>query len=297
VDSNETAAFAHVQGIWKVYMAGTDVIMALNQSGEYLYGLAKRDGGHPWNGAAAGRIFGKEISISLAAMKGEILAATYMSGTVEGDLMKGSHVRSDSSGVAARAESDANRISTKSSDHAPLAARGSQDRSCSNRQYDRQGRGGRSIRATGGRKHNRAGHISDEGRGRVDRQIQGCHPAGQRDQPQHTAQNGGAVVDLWYEGQSSGLCDDPLHIIEACLWHYADPLPLREALQRIIPVIYFTGDWDLLVSTTSKILSMVSTLCFRSAISASVISSDLSILSRNTTSRSLKVSLFSLISL
>ncbi|VVB72971.1 Uncharacterised protein [uncultured archaeon] len=116
---NETAAFAGVQGIWKLTLAGTDTIMALNQSGEYLFGLAKHEGDNPWNGAAAGVVSGNEISISLVAMQGEALAATYMSGTIEGDLIKGSYVRSDSKGNAARAEFDATRISPDTSDYTP----------------------------------------------------------------------------------------------------------------------------------------------------------------------------------
>ena len=116
---NQTKAPIIVQGIWKVSMADTDVIMALNQSGESLFGLAKFEGDNPWNGAVAGSLSGNEIYLSLAAIQGDVLASTFMSGTVVEGSIAGVYVRSESSGHAAKGELAATMISPDTSDYTP----------------------------------------------------------------------------------------------------------------------------------------------------------------------------------
>ena len=54
VESNRSALM-NVQGIWKFSLEGTDILMALNQSRETIFGLAKYEADNPWNGVA-GRI-------------------------------------------------------------------------------------------------------------------------------------------------------------------------------------------------------------------------------------------------
>jgi hypothetical protein len=120
-DSIATAAPPNVQGIWKVSLAGVEIIMALNQSGESLFGVAKSEGDLPWNGAVAGSLSGGEIHISLASMPDKVLTSTYLSGTVEGDSITGSYVRSDSSGSAARGRLTATMISSDTSAYTPAA--------------------------------------------------------------------------------------------------------------------------------------------------------------------------------
>ncbi len=116
---NQTKTPEIVQGIWKVSLAGNDVIMALNQSGESLFGLAKFEGDDPWNGAVAGSLSGNEIYLSLAAIQGDVLASTFMSGTVVEGSIAGIYVRSESSGHAARGELSATMISPDTSDYTP----------------------------------------------------------------------------------------------------------------------------------------------------------------------------------
>ncbi len=67
-----------VQGIWKISLAGVEITMALNQSGESLFGVAKFEGDLPWNGAVAGSLSGDEVHISLASMPGKVLTSTYL---------------------------------------------------------------------------------------------------------------------------------------------------------------------------------------------------------------------------
>jgi len=100
----------NVQGIWKVTMADVEITMALNQSGDSIFGLAKSEGDDPWNGAVAGSLSNDEVQLSLASMPGKILTSTYLRGTVKDDLMTGSYIRSDSSGKAAKGEFTATMI-------------------------------------------------------------------------------------------------------------------------------------------------------------------------------------------
>ena len=96
-----------------------DIVAALNQSGESIFGQAKFEGDNPWNGAVAGSLSGNAISVSLAAVETKMLASTYISGTVEGDSMKGSFIRSDSSGKATKGEFTAILIGPDTSGYTP----------------------------------------------------------------------------------------------------------------------------------------------------------------------------------
>ena len=109
-----------VQGIWKISLGDMDIVAALNQSGESIFGQAKFEGDNPWNGAVAGSLSGNAISLSLAAVETKMLASTYISGTVEGGSMKGSFIRSDSSGKATRGEFTATLISPDTSGYTPV---------------------------------------------------------------------------------------------------------------------------------------------------------------------------------
>jgi hypothetical protein len=117
--TSESRSSASVQGIWKISLGEKDIVAAINQSGESIFGLAKFEGENPWNGAVAGSLSGNEISVSLAAVEAETLDSTYISGTVEGDSMKGNFIRSDSSGKATRGEFTAMLISPDTSGYTP----------------------------------------------------------------------------------------------------------------------------------------------------------------------------------
>ena len=117
--TSDRSSSASVQGIWKISLGEKDVVAAINQSGESIFGLAKFEGENPWNGAVAGSLSGNAISVSLAAVEAEMLASTYISGTVEGDSMKGNFIRSDSSGRATRGDFTATLISPDTSGYTP----------------------------------------------------------------------------------------------------------------------------------------------------------------------------------
>jgi hypothetical protein len=116
---NETAN--DIQGIWRLSLAGSEIIMAVNQSGDSLFGQAKfeGEGTDPWNGVIAGSLSGRAAHIALAALQGKVLVSTLMSGTVLDDSMEGSYVRSDSNGDAAKGEFTAVRISPDVAGYSP----------------------------------------------------------------------------------------------------------------------------------------------------------------------------------
>ncbi len=112
--SSETAVSTELlslQGIWKISLAGSEITMAVNQSGDSLFGQAKFEGTEPWNGVIAGSLSGRAVHIALAALQGNVLVSTQMNGTVLDDSMEGSYVRSSSDGNAAKGEFTAARIS------------------------------------------------------------------------------------------------------------------------------------------------------------------------------------------
>jgi len=121
--SSASTSSASVQGMWRITLGDRDIVAALNQSGESVFGQAKFEGDDPWNGAVAGSLSGNAISLSLAAVETEILASTYMSGTVEADSMKGSFVRSDSTGKATKGEFTATMIGPDTSVYTPAVIR------------------------------------------------------------------------------------------------------------------------------------------------------------------------------
>jgi hypothetical protein len=111
---------ADVKGLWNVSLAGIHITMALNQSEDSLFGRAKFEGDHPWNGVAAGSISGKHVYIALAAMQGSpLLVSTELIGEADGDIIQGSYVRSDSEGRAAKGNMRAERFNLETGGYAP----------------------------------------------------------------------------------------------------------------------------------------------------------------------------------
>jgi hypothetical protein len=121
-EGNVTAETLSLQGIWSISLAGAEITMALNQSGDSIFGQCKFEGTEPWNGVVAGSVSGKAVHIAMAAMRGEVLATTMLSGVVEGDSMIGSYVRADEEGNAAKGEFQASRISADASIYTPAKA-------------------------------------------------------------------------------------------------------------------------------------------------------------------------------
>jgi len=116
-----SAASDGAQGIWKASLGEEEIVIAVNQSAQSLFGLAKYEGVNPWNGAVAGSISASAVSFSLAAFEGGVLASIYISATLEGDRMSGFFIRSDSNGKAGRGDFSATMISPDTSGYTAAA--------------------------------------------------------------------------------------------------------------------------------------------------------------------------------
>lgn len=108
------------QGIWKASLGEKDIVMAVNQSAQSLFGRAKFEGDNPWNGAVAGSISANAVSLSLAAIEGDAPASVYISATLDSGNMNGFFIRSDSSGKASQGDFSAIMISPDTSGYAPV---------------------------------------------------------------------------------------------------------------------------------------------------------------------------------
>jgi hypothetical protein len=117
--ASEPTEPADVKGLWNLSLAGVQITLALNQSDDSLFGRAKFEGDHPWNGVIAGSISGRQVHIALAAMQGKVLVSTEMAGTADGDVIQGSYVRSDSQGRAAKGDMKAERFNLETEGYTP----------------------------------------------------------------------------------------------------------------------------------------------------------------------------------
>jgi hypothetical protein len=117
--ASEPAEPANVKGLWNVSLAGVQITLALNQSEDSLFGRAKFEGAHPWNGVIAGSISGRQVYIALAAMQGKVLVSTELIGTADGDIIQGSYVRSDSQSRAAKGDMKAERFNLETEVYTP----------------------------------------------------------------------------------------------------------------------------------------------------------------------------------
>jgi hypothetical protein len=113
------ATASYAQGIWRAALGEEVVIMAVNQSGQFLFGQSKYEGALPWNAALAGSISHSEISVSLAAIEGDAVVSTFIRADLQGESMNGSFVRSESNGKAGRGEFSATLISPDTSGYTP----------------------------------------------------------------------------------------------------------------------------------------------------------------------------------
>lgn len=115
---NETTPLS-IQGIWMISFGDSEITMAVNQSGDSLFGQAKFEGEEPWNGVISGSISGRAVHIAMAALQGKVLVSTMMSGTAQDESIAGNYVSSDGSSLVAEGEFTAARINPDTADYTP----------------------------------------------------------------------------------------------------------------------------------------------------------------------------------
>jgi hypothetical protein len=116
----------NIQGIWKVSIGNMDITMAINQSGDSIFGNCKFEGDLPWNGVFAGSISGNSVNMAMAALQGEVLVSTEMNGTVSSDVFQGSYASYDSNGKKVKGELSAAKIGPNVTDYVPVEIKATQ---------------------------------------------------------------------------------------------------------------------------------------------------------------------------
>jgi hypothetical protein len=111
----------NVQGIWRFSVTGEEVTVALNQSGDSIFGQAKFEGANPWNGVVSGLVSDRMVYIAMAAMQGKVMVSTYVTGTAGDNSITGSYVRYDGSGSATMGDLSASKISSDTSGYTPAS--------------------------------------------------------------------------------------------------------------------------------------------------------------------------------
>jgi hypothetical protein len=109
-----------IQGIWNISLVGTGITAAVNQSSNSIYGWCKFEGAEPWNGVVAGSLSGHSVSLAIAAMQGEVLVSTDITGTVFDEVLSGRYVSYDSNGNEVNGVVTGTRISPNVADYTPV---------------------------------------------------------------------------------------------------------------------------------------------------------------------------------
>ncbi|HNX39559.1 MAG TPA: hypothetical protein PKK11_03170 [Methanothrix sp.] len=138
---------ASLQGIWKANLGEKEIVIAISQSGEALFGLAKFEGDNPWNGAVSGAASPAESSsassaslsstseasapqgtafLSLAALEGDAVTSTFIRADVQDGAMLGIFIRTESNGMASRGDFAATMISPDTSAYTPATVASAQ---------------------------------------------------------------------------------------------------------------------------------------------------------------------------
>ena len=117
--ANAASMPTNMAGIWNVSLAGVGITIALNQSGDSIYGMCKFEGLKPWNGVIAGSVDGNAVNIAMAALQGDVLVSTLITGTISEYALQGSYVSYDSEGTQGNGQVTWIMISPDVTDYAP----------------------------------------------------------------------------------------------------------------------------------------------------------------------------------
>lgn len=103
----------NLEGIWTFSLEGAgEMTAALHQLGGSIWGGARSGGAGVENGVLTGNVYGDQIEIITLSADGDVLAVTWMRGTVSGETVRGSYFRIDSLGVATRSSFNGMRTGT-----------------------------------------------------------------------------------------------------------------------------------------------------------------------------------------
>jgi hypothetical protein len=126
-DANVSSESApNLRYVWSVTGIESDqVIMALNQDGDELFGQAsyEPDAGSPWNGVVAGFISGDSVHLVITALKGDELVSAALDGLFADDTIAGKFFLTSEGNMSAGGEFDAVWINPDLSSYTPAKIR------------------------------------------------------------------------------------------------------------------------------------------------------------------------------
>jgi hypothetical protein len=112
---------AKMEGIWSISgIENEQIIMALKQDGQDLYGAAKYEpeGAQPWNAVAIGSISENNVSLAITALKGNDQVSTWLSGNVN-ETFDGQYFEVSEGNISLRGEFRATLVNPEITEYAP----------------------------------------------------------------------------------------------------------------------------------------------------------------------------------
>jgi hypothetical protein len=112
---------AKMKGIWSISgIEKEQIIMAMKQDGQDLYGAAKYEpeGAQAWNAVAIGSVSGDNVSLVITALKGNDQVSTWLSGNVN-ETFSGKFFEVSGGNISLRGEFSATLVNPEITEYAP----------------------------------------------------------------------------------------------------------------------------------------------------------------------------------
>lgn len=120
--SQNNTTVPNLMYIWSITGIENDqVIMALNQEGNDLFGQAKYEpeNANSWNGDVAGLVLGNQVYLVITALKGTEQVSTLLEGTFAAESISGKFFQTDGVNISNRGEFSAMWINPELSTYTP----------------------------------------------------------------------------------------------------------------------------------------------------------------------------------
>ncbi len=117
----------NLEYIWSITGIEDDqIIMALNQEGDDLFGQAKYEpeNGESWNGEVAGKVSVNQVNIVITALKGDKQISTMLDGIFSDEAIRGKFFQTSNNDILSRGEFSALWINPDLSSYVPAKIKG-----------------------------------------------------------------------------------------------------------------------------------------------------------------------------
>jgi hypothetical protein len=116
---NSDIAAQNLEGTWILNTDESQILMALYQSENLLFGAAKSEAPVPWNGLVNGSISGNEVQIQILSLRDGALVSTIITASAGDGTLEGRFVQSDTNGRVKDGTVIAIMFSTETSGYQP----------------------------------------------------------------------------------------------------------------------------------------------------------------------------------